>query len=518
MQTTFGLGAVSPFSFRRCVWLCLPALVLGAVLRLSLLMAIPEAFFGSDSASYSKTTEDLHLKGHFNFPAKRRYVYPLLLVPAPEVPFCNTPQLVAAVQHTAGLAMILGIGWITGHLVRRRALWVPAVTLFAAVWPHALYYEHEMISECLVLGVFLAALAIAAPPGGLGTPRRLGWFLVLAVGIMAVKPAGRPLWAGLFLAATLVTRRPLAWPRAFFLTVPAAVLIAATSGGDKQGPWLFLTSTLPLVRAEGEPYARERALLRPAIEEARADLQNYAFNQFTFKKRLSDTRPTARLGPEYAEFTRDAARFTKVATALGREAVLAHPLEYARLVFQKALVAGSTRDHDQRLVPAGFWSDQRESSDDRWRDRSQEMAVIYEMDEPTYRQLVAEREQRKVWFEPQLRWLQRVQWINAAPGQPGENPRLSLAPLAWLLVLGIAGALVPGRCVRTSILWLPLGLYLVIVFAVGDRVSRYLEPVEAVMFILIVIGLDVVLDALTALWKSVRPTSAAPVAGGEQAV
>ena len=71
---------------------------------------------------------------------------------------------------------------------------------------------------------------------------------------------------------------------------------------------------------------------------------------------------------------------------------------------------------------------------------------------------------------------------------------------------------------RTSILWLPLGLYLGIVFAVGDRVSRYLEPVEAVMFILIVIGLDVVLDALTALWKSVRPTSAAPVAGGEQAV
>ena len=278
MQTTFGLGAVSPFSFRRCVWLCLPALVLGAVLRLSLLMAIPEAFFGSDSASYSKTTEDLHLKGHFNFPAKRRYVYPLLLVPAPEVPFCNTPQLVAAVQHTAGLAMILGIGWITGHLVRRRALWVPAVTLFAAVWPHALYYEHEMISECLVLGVFLAALAIAAPSGGLGTARRLGWFLVLAVGIMAVKPAGRPLWAGLFLAATLVTRRPLAWPRAFFLTVPAAVLIAATSGGDKQGPWLFLTSTLPLVRAEGEPYARERALLRPAIEEARADLQNSAFS------------------------------------------------------------------------------------------------------------------------------------------------------------------------------------------------------------------------------------------------
>ena len=518
MKTTFGLGEVSPFSFRRCLWLCLPALVLGAILRLSLLMAIPEAFFGSDSGSYSKTTEDLHLKGHFNFPAKRRYVYPLLLIPAPEVPFCNTPQLVAAVQHTAGLAMILGIGWITGHLVRRPALWVPAVTLCAAVWPRALYYEHEMISECLVLGTLIATLAIAAPPGGLAAHRRLGWFLVLAVGIMAVKPAGRPLWAGLFLAALLVTRRPLAWPRAFFLTVPVAVLIALTSGGDKQGPWLFLSSTLPLVRAEGEPYARERALLRPAIEEARADLPNYAFKQFTFKKRLSDTRPTALLGPEYAEFSRDAARFTKVATALGREAVLAHPFEFARLTLQKALVAGSMREHDNRLIPAGFWSDQQESSDERWQERPKEMAVIYEMDEPAYRALVAERAQRTLWFEPLVTWLRRIQWVNAEAGQPGEKPRISLAPLGWLLALGLAGALVPGRFVRTSILWLPLALYLTIVFAVGDRVSRYLEPVEAVMFILIVIGLDVVLDALAALWKKLRPSAAAPGRAGGEAV
>ena len=511
MKTTFGLEGGIPFSFRRCLWLCLPALILGAVLRISLLTAIPEAFFGSDSASYSKTAEDLLLKGHFNFPAKRRYVYPLLLIAAPAVPFCNTPQLVAAVQHTAGLAMILGIGWITGHLVRRPALWVPAITLFAAVWPRMLYYEHEMISESLLLGVFILAAALAAPPGALTNQRRLGWFLVAALGIMLVKPAGRPLWAGLFLAAMLLTRNPRAWPWQFFLTVPAAVLIALTSGGDKQGPWLFLCSTLPLVRAEGEPYARERALLRPAIEEARADLPNFAFNQFTFKKRLSDTRPTGRLGPEYAEFSRDAARFTRVASALGREAVLAHPREYARLVMQKALVAGSSRDHDKRLVPAGFWADQQESSDDRWQDRPKEMAVIYEMDEPAYRALVAERSKRTLWFEPLVRWFEHIQWVNAEPGPPGAAPRLGLAPLGWLLALGVAGALVPGRFARTSILWLPLLLYVAIVFAVGDRVSRYFQPIEWAMFALIAIGLDVVLDALAAAWKSVRPPTAAPL-------
>ena len=290
-----------------------------------------------------------------------------------------------------------------------------------------------------------------------------------------------------------------------------AVLIALTSGGDQQGPWLFLSSTLPLFRAEGEPYARERALLRPAIEEARADLPNFAFNQVTFKKRLSDTRPTGRLGPEYAEFSRDAARFTKVASALGREAVLAHPREYARLVMQKILVAGSSRDHDARLIPAGFWSDQQESSDDRWQDRPKEMPVIYEMDEPAYRALVAERATRTWWVEPLIRWFEPVQWAQAEAGRPGAAPHLGLAPLGWPLALGVAGALGPGRCVRTSILWLPMLLYILIVFAVGDRRSRYFHPLEWAMFVLIAIGLDVLLEALAAAWKSVRPPTSTPV-------
>jgi nitrile hydratase len=47
-------------------------------------------------------------------------------------------------------------------------------------------------------------------------------------------------------------------------------------------------------------------------------------------------------------------------------------------------------------------------------------------------------------------------------------------------------------------------------FAVGDRVSRYYHPLEWALFALIAIGLDTVLDALTALWKRVRPPVADP--------
>ena len=473
-------------------------------MRLSLLAAIPESFYGPDSASYFDTADELYLKGNFALPPKRRYIYPLLLLAAPVVPFCNTLVAVAAAQHAAGLAMLLGIGWVTGHLVRRPALWVPPVTLIAAIWPRMLYYEHEMLGECLLLGFFIAAAALAAPPGALASQRRLGWFLVLALGIMAVKPAGRPLWLGLFLAAMLLTRNPLAWPRKFFLTVPAAVLIALTSGGDGQGPWLFLSSTLPFVKTEGEPYARERALIRPAIEAARADLPNYAFHQKLYKKMLSDTHPDAELGPEYAAFAKDKARFSKVAKGLGIPAVLSHPWQYAQLVGRKILVAASNRSHDGRLLPAEFWMDQEDSNEKRWVKNPGEMKLLYEMDEPAYRALVAERSQRNFWFEPQVRWFARVNWLTTNPGPPGASPKTAISWMAWLFVLGLAGALVPGRFARASILWLPMLLYVAVVFAVGDRVSRYYHPIEWVMFALIAIGLDAVLDAISALWKSVR--------------
>ena len=92
MQKTFAVEEGGTFSFRRCLWLCLPALILGAVLRIALLSAIPEALYGSDSNSYFETASDLYLKGDFDLPAKRRYIYPLLLVAAPLVPFCNSLQ------------------------------------------------------------------------------------------------------------------------------------------------------------------------------------------------------------------------------------------------------------------------------------------------------------------------------------------------------------------------------------------------------------------------------------------
>lgn len=504
VKTIFDLGAGNGFTFRKCLWLCIPALIVGAVIRISLLTAIPEAFYGADSNSYFVTARDMRLEHKFTFGPKRRYLYPLALIAAPSVPFCTTVQAVAIAQHTAGLIMIVGIGWVTGNLVRRPVLWVPLVTLFSACWPRILIYEHEMLGECMMLCTFVATACIAAPPGGLATTRRLGWYLILAVIIVAVKPAGRPIWGGLFLAAMLITRNPLAWPKKFYLTAVAAIAIALTSGGDGQGPGLLMSSTLPFIKPEGEPYAKERAMIRPYIEETRADLPNFPFNQKVYKKILNNSRPEGELGPEYAKFVQDKKRFSKVAMGLGIPAILSHPFAYTKLVGLKILAAASSRHHDQRLVPETFWEDQDDSSEGRWDRRPEEMKLLYDLDEAGYEAMAEERAKRTVWYAPYMPLVKSINWVYAEGGEAGEKPTIEVKWMGWLLLLGLVGCLMPGRFRRTSIIWLPLVVYLPVVYGVGDRVSRYLHTVDWLGFVMIVIGLDVVLDVVTALWKRVR--------------
>src|SRR5215210_8127001 len=105
---------ISEFTFTKCCWLCLPALILGAWVRISYLAALPEAMYTGDSNSYFETAVAAWLDGELEVSPKRRWLYPLLLIVAPALPG-NSLQVVAVVQHVVGLAVILAAGWITGH-------------------------------------------------------------------------------------------------------------------------------------------------------------------------------------------------------------------------------------------------------------------------------------------------------------------------------------------------------------------------------------------------------------------
>ncbi len=472
-------------AIRQYLLLCLPALIIGAALRITVLMALPDAYYGSDSNSYFKTTASAWIEKKFGFPAKRRWVYPLLLVPTPVLPG-PTLQIIAVAQHILGLATVLGIGWVVLHLTAWPKVWVPLVTTLAAIWPRMVWHEHEVIAEVLLLAMVVLAVALAFPAGALRDRRRLFWFLIATTAIVAVKPHGRPIWLGLMLAAMLIAGLPWRWGKKNVITAVASVVVMLSAGSSSQGEWLLLSSTLPLVKTEGTKWAEYRQILQPHIEEARVDLSQYAWMQSKYKKMLS--RGKEDLGPEWARLFANPEKFSRVARDLAFEGIRAAPLDFIRLTLIKIGKTLCDDDAGSRLAPREFWKEQVSNNAKRWEERPAEMKLIYELDRAGYDALVAERKQRHMWYEPYLlHFTMAFEWM-----QEVRKERIGVRP-TWFGALAFFGLLtccLPSRFKATSPLWLPLLLYMGIIFAIGDGVSRYLQPIEWIFLIFIALGLD----------------------------
>ena len=473
-------------SFKRVLLLCVPALIIGLVLRVEFLTTIPEVYYGSDSNTYFDAAWRFWHHGKLTFNVKTRFFYPIVLIFMPLLPG-STAVGTAVVQHLLGLVILVGIGWVVAQMTRLPNLWVPLVTCAAAVWPRTLWYEHEMIAEVWLLGAFVTAAALAVPCGSLKDPRRLFWFLIATAVIVACKPHGRPLWLGLMVVAVAMAGNPLKWKKKSLAVVASSVLIILTSGSGQQGSWLFLSSTLPFVKTEGEPYAEYRAILRPIVKQVRADLGNYAVRP-RYKKILSGARPG--LGNEWLALTKDRKLYKKVANRLAFEAVIAHPLEYAHLVLRKiALASGSMPPG--RIAPAEFWRSQESANADRLKQPKNQLQMIYGMPTDEYLRLVEDRRKRTTWLAPAMRKLaSTLGWTDYRSGALGVDPEIKLKWLGWLLTLGLVTCLAPRHFVCRALLWLPVVLYLFAVFSVGDAVRRYLQPVEWVGLVIIAMGLD----------------------------
>ena len=479
--------------FQQVLLLCLPALIVGLVFRVSFMFAMPEIYYGADSNSYFEGAWKLWTQGDFFLNEKRRFLYPIVLMFMPLLPN-NTAVDTAVVQHLLGLVIIVGIGWIVAQMTRFPYLWVPLVTCAAAIWPRMLWYEHEMIAEVWLLAAFVAAVAIAVPCGALKDQRRLFWFLVAEAAIVATKPHGKPLWIGLLLMALMMAGNPLKWERKNWAMVAIAVVIFFTAGSGQQGSWLFLSSTLPFVRTEGEPYSQYRAMLKPAVEDVRADLPNYA-SRPSYKKALNGGQEQGRpdLGEGWRALTKDQALYKKVANRLALEAVLAHPIDYGQLVLRKIALASQNMNAG-KFSPEKFWRDQVAANAERIPRKKNQLGLVYGMPIEDYFRVVDERRQRTTWLAPVMTQVSSaLNWANYRHGQPGQDPEIKLTWLGWLLALGLVACLAPRHFVCRALLWFPVALYLFFIFGVGDAVRRYFHPVEWVGLVIIAIGLDTVL-------------------------
>ena len=103
--------------FQQVLLLCVPALIVGLVFRVAFLIAIPEIYYGADSNSYFEAASKLWTQGDFLLNAKRRFLYPIVLIFMPLLPG-STAVGTAVVQHLLGLVILVGIGWVVAQMTR----------------------------------------------------------------------------------------------------------------------------------------------------------------------------------------------------------------------------------------------------------------------------------------------------------------------------------------------------------------------------------------------------------------
>jgi len=133
-------------------WLlwCLPALLVGVLLRGVLTAQLPYAIYHDDSGDLLTTPQILLTQHHWEIHAKKTYLVPTFYT---VLALCKIPILLAVplIQHLLGLLLIL----MVGGLVRLWFAWwrwfIIPVTLIVAVDPYVLWYEHLLMAESPML-------------------------------------------------------------------------------------------------------------------------------------------------------------------------------------------------------------------------------------------------------------------------------------------------------------------------------------------------------------------------------
>jgi hypothetical protein len=255
----------------------LPALIFGGVLRLLLTNYLPYAMWGADSRSFYTFAHKFVGTGALSLGEKRRYLYPLLMLPVSYLPG-GALRWLPILQHTFGCLTLLALAYVVRKTLAYWRLWIVPVTLVYAGLPIVLWCEHELLGDhlffCLLIWSFAGWIAWVSQAEA-QRARRLFWtfFIPFALFILT-KPAGRFVWPGLLLGFLMVKAwKTLRWPHAIALL--ALLAVTPTVGSNRQGAWLLYDATFPLTRLDTPQHADYKAEIRDAVEGYRHNLDVY---------------------------------------------------------------------------------------------------------------------------------------------------------------------------------------------------------------------------------------------------
>lgn len=189
---------VQPSTREFLLW-CLPALLLGTLVRAVLTAQLPYGVYHSDTPDFLTTPDSLIFEHRWELHMKKTFLVPALFT----IPFLlhlRALVFLPIFQHVMGLAIILIVGLLCRLWFARWKLFILPLTLIAAVNPYMLWYEHTLMAETTFLFCTLL-LALAGTLYALNASK--GRFVFLAVALIleaGARPEGKLLFGfGLFL-------------------------------------------------------------------------------------------------------------------------------------------------------------------------------------------------------------------------------------------------------------------------------------------------------------------------------
>ncbi len=487
---------------RDALFWSLPAVLLGAVLRLLLLHYSPYAYWGSDSRSYFGFTNGVMSEFYFSINEKRRYLYPLFLLPVTLLPGSALKAL-AWIQAGMGLATVFAFGYFVRRVFAVWKLLLVPLTVLLAGLPVFIWYEHELIAESVYFNGIVWMLAGWAAWTAQRDParaRRLFWAFFVPLAIMALtKPSVKFLWPGVIIALIAVFAwRVLRWPQ--WAAIGALFLAGTTVGDDDQSAWLLYTTAFPLTQVDTPKHAEYKAEIRDWVLERRADLDRYderddAIHDFLREPEAQDERPLWR---DLAKD--DEAALERLYKELAFEGIAARPDLFLYVAMQRLVGSANMTDFKDDRFGSTYFADRfaEQLANDRNPDSMERLAFALPKDEP-----IPDAAQFREWLAPHPHsaaakwltdWVRAYQRIWVLVDRP-EGPRPSLwkcrlTPLGWCVVLGGLLALIPPYLRSTGVWVIAFAGAMIATYMVGIEHTRYFAAVWPVAFLALGVLID----------------------------
>lgn len=499
------------------VW-ALPAIIFGAVLRWMLLSYSPYAYWGSDSRSYFSFAELFLEKGKISLDDKRRFLYPIYLLPVAALPGA-TLKWIAWIQHLGGLLTLVPLAYCVRKALVGWKAWVVPVTVLYAGMPILIWYEHEFLAETvffhgfvwLIAGWMAFAGSSLKPDATRSQALTTFWWFFAGLGVVILtKPAGRfILPAILFALVTIAAWRVLG--RKHWIALCALIGLTFAMGKDSQAAWLLYTSAFPLTQLQTPLHAEYKAEVADMVRQARMELETHTrgpnskkWVHFLKEPRYQTERPQwAKLGEDY-----DLQR--KIYQELAMEGIKAHPILFLRIALGKIIASANPGEfRAERFLPAYFVLKYEVQYGKDVKERGRRIQRLFGLPKnepvPPYEEL-----KQKIAPVPDsktARWMYDYAEAYHARSKlvesdDADDPAVTFTPLAWWVLLGCVLAFLPGYFRNIGIPVLLAISYLFGTFLVGGINPRYFGAVWAVVGLALCVPLDLIVRGLLKLRRA----------------